>query len=104
VRSIEPKLAGGRRRAQRRSPEDATARIGSVLPIPAVLRSLGPDSAEVLAEVGLDLDLFDDPENRISYAAHSRLDDVEPFRRFFRAPLRFDAEDGRRRDLPGSMA
>ncbi len=44
-----------------------------MLPIPAVLRSLGADPAEVLAEVGLDLELFDDPENRISYAARSRL-------------------------------
>jgi AraC-like DNA-binding protein len=48
-------------------------RIGTTQGIPAVLRSLGVDPAGVLAEVGLDLALFDNPDNRISYAARSRL-------------------------------
>jgi AraC-like DNA-binding protein len=41
--------------------------------IPAVLRDLGADPAAVTAEAGLDLELFDDPDNLISYAARGRL-------------------------------
>lgn len=41
--------------------------------LPAVLRSLGADPAEVLAEAGFDLKLFDDPDNLVSYAARSHL-------------------------------
>jgi AraC-like DNA-binding protein len=52
---------------------EGTVRIGGTLGIPTVLRNLGADPAEVLAEVGLDLALFDDPDNRISYVARSRL-------------------------------
>ena len=48
-------------------------RIGATMALPAILRSLGANPAEVLAEAGFDLSLFDDPDNRISYAARSRL-------------------------------
>jgi AraC-like DNA-binding protein len=48
-------------------------RIGTVLAIPDVLRSLGADPAEVLAEQGLEPALFDSPDNRISQAVRSRL-------------------------------
>jgi len=48
-------------------------RIGATLALPAVLRSLGADPAEVLAEAGFDLALFDDPDNEISFAARSHL-------------------------------
>ena len=48
-------------------------RIGATMALPAVLRSLGADPAEVLAEAGVDLKLFDDPDNRISYAARGHL-------------------------------
>ncbi len=41
--------------------------------LPAVLRSLGADPAKVLPEVGVDLDLFDDPGNLISFEARGRL-------------------------------
>jgi AraC-like DNA-binding protein len=54
------------------SPETAL-RIGATMALPAVLRSLGADPARMLAEVGLDTKLFDDPDNRISYLARSRL-------------------------------
>lgn len=53
--------------------EAATVRIGAALAIPAVLRSLGADPAQVLAEVGIDIALFDDPDNWISFATRSRL-------------------------------
>ena len=48
-------------------------RIGTSMAIPAVLESLGANPAEVLAEAGFDLALFDDPNNLISFAARSRL-------------------------------
>lgn len=57
----------------RRSNEETTVRIGSTMSIPAVLRSLGVDPAEVLAEAGFDLRLFDNPDNQITYAARGRL-------------------------------
>ena len=41
--------------------------------MPDVLRRLGTDPAKVLGEAGVDLELFDDPDNLISYAARSRL-------------------------------
>ena len=62
-----------RRRKAKFDPEHATARIGATMAIPEVLRSLGVDPAEVLNEIGADPNLFDDPENRISYAARGRL-------------------------------
>jgi AraC-like DNA-binding protein len=47
--------------------------VGVVAAVPAVLRSLDADPAEVVAEAGLDPKLLDDPENPISYAARGRL-------------------------------
>lgn len=57
----------------RSSPEQATVRVGGALAIPAVLKSLGADPAEVLAEAGFNLKLFGDPDNLISYAGRGRL-------------------------------
>ena len=48
---------------------EATVRIGVAAAVPAVLRSLGADPAEVVAEAGFDPELLDDPDNLISYAA-----------------------------------
>jgi len=74
MRLIELSSAGRPRALARGvATQKATARIGSVLAIPAVLRSLGADPAEVLAEQGLEPTLFDSPDNRISQAARSRL-------------------------------
>ena len=53
--------------------EEQTVRIGGTLWIPDILRQLGHDPAEVLAEVDLDQTLFDDPDRLVSYAARSRL-------------------------------
>ena len=47
--------------------------MGSALGIPGVLRSLGFDPGEVLAELGIDLQLFDDAERRISLVARNRI-------------------------------
>ena len=41
--------------------------------VPEVLESLGMDPAEVLAEVGLGLELFDDPNNRIAFTVRGRM-------------------------------
>ena len=47
--------------------------MGTAMSIPALLRSLGADPEEVLGEIGYDLKLFDDPENRLSLAAHNQI-------------------------------
>jgi AraC-like DNA-binding protein len=74
MRSIEL-LSADRPRLSTRgvASQKATVRVGSVLAIPAVLRSLGADPAEVLAEQGLEPTVFDSPDNRISQAVRSRL-------------------------------
>ena len=57
-------------------PHEGTVRIGSVAAIPAILRDLGIEPAEVLAEAKLDLRLFDDPDNVITYTSRSHLINV----------------------------
>ena len=53
--------------------KDATVRIGGTQDIPEVLRSMGFDPAEVLAEAGFDLKLFDNPDTLVPFAARNRL-------------------------------
>jgi hypothetical protein len=73
MRSRERDCPSAQQRAiARRQPEN-TMRIGASQTIPAVLRSLGFDPAEVLSEVGVDHKVFDDADNRISFATHGRL-------------------------------
>ncbi len=47
--------------------------IGAIWAIPEVLRSLGADPADVCAEAGIDIALFDDLSNPISYRVASHL-------------------------------
>jgi AraC-like DNA-binding protein len=47
--------------------------MGTVMVIPSLLQSLGVDPEQVLAEAGVDLTLFADPEHRLSLAAHNRI-------------------------------
>jgi AraC-like DNA-binding protein len=47
--------------------------MGTALANPDILRSLGANPGEVLAEVGYDLTLFDDPENRVTLATHNHI-------------------------------
>lgn len=61
------------RRHKLASATEDTVRIGGMLAIPAVLRGLGCDPDEVLAEAGVEAGLFDDPENLISYLGRGRL-------------------------------
>jgi len=56
-----------------RRPTEAMLRVGPTMGLPAVLRSLGADPAEVLTEAGFDTRLFDDPDNVMSYTARGRL-------------------------------
>ena len=48
-------------------------RVGPLMPIPVLLAERGVDPARLLERVGLDADLFDDPEHRVSFAALGRL-------------------------------
>ena len=41
--------------------------------VPEVLRSLGADPVEVLSAVGIGVELFDNPNNRISFVARGRM-------------------------------
>jgi hypothetical protein len=52
---------------------EAGVRIGTILALPSILQNLGANPAEILAEAGFDLAQFDDPDNRIAYAARSHL-------------------------------
>ncbi len=51
----------------------ATLRIGATMGVPEVLRDLGADPVQVLAELGVDLELFNNPNNRISFLKRGRL-------------------------------
>ena len=59
--------------ASRRTHRTAIAKIRNVAAIPATLAELGVDPATVLGQVGLDPNLFSDPENVMPYAALGRL-------------------------------
>jgi AraC-like DNA-binding protein len=73
VKSTKQHSGGaGQPRAIRRSAE-GTVRIGATAALPSVLRRLGADPARLMAEVGFDLALFDDPDNEVSFAARNRL-------------------------------
>ena len=61
------------RRPRAKRSASSTVRLGLVVAIPEVLASLGANPVEVLREVGLELKLFDNPDNRISYLARGRL-------------------------------
>jgi len=50
-----------------------TLRVGPTGGVPAVLRSLGADPVALMAEIGLDLKVFDNPDNRISFVARGKL-------------------------------
>jgi AraC-like DNA-binding protein len=64
---------GGRHRTARSSRSDGPVRVGILVGLPAVLRSLGADPADLVTEAGFDPDVFDDPNNVISCAARGRL-------------------------------
>jgi len=69
IRSYEQMTRPNRKQAK----SIETVRIGATIGVPEVLESMGMDSAEMLAEVGLGLELFDDPNNRIAFAARGHM-------------------------------
>lgn len=73
MRSEKQGLSESEELTVRKPREDASVRIGAARAVPAVLRSLGANPAEVLAEVGLVPELFDNPDSRISFVLRSRL-------------------------------
>ena len=73
MRSTSGQSAAPVRTRHRREATQQMLRIGATLGLPEALRSLGADPKEVLAEVGVSLDLFDNPDNRIPYATRGRL-------------------------------
>lgn len=48
-------------------------RVGPLIEVSQVLQGLGVNPAEIISHVGLDLSLFDDPENTIRFATVGRL-------------------------------
>lgn len=73
MKSIQRKAPGRGPWTAQPGPNETTVRVGTILAIPEVLRRLGADPAKLLSEVGLELKLFDNPDNRISHAARGRL-------------------------------
>lgn len=74
MRTTNLSFSGSVRRANAKKQHGlATVRIGPIVPLPDLLAKLGADPASVLREAGVDVKLFDDPDNLISYAARSRL-------------------------------
>jgi len=54
-------------------PAEAMLRVGATMGLPLVLQSLGFSPREVLLDGGFDVDVFDDPDNTMSYAARGRV-------------------------------
>jgi AraC-like DNA-binding protein len=54
-------------------PWDPPIRVGVLSALPAVIRSLGADPAQVLAKAGFDIGLLDDQNKRITFGERSRL-------------------------------
>jgi len=73
IQSNNAPSSGPRRASPRGSVGDAMLRIGATMGLPAVLRDLGAEPAQLLAEVGLQLSLFDSPDNVLSFSARGRL-------------------------------
>jgi AraC-like DNA-binding protein len=62
-----------KRRIARGAASSATLRVAAISQVPAVLRDLGADPAEVCTAAGFDFALFDDPDNLVTYRAASHL-------------------------------
>lgn len=67
------KSTSTRRPGRQKEAAQSTLRIGSTISVPDVLRNLGADPSGVLAEIGVDISLFDNPNNQISYLARGRM-------------------------------
>lgn len=54
-------------------PAEAMLRVGATMGLPLVIQDLGFSPREILSEGGFDVNLFEDPDNTMSYAARGRL-------------------------------
>lgn len=68
-----PTTRKSRGTGRRKQTTQSTLRIGATIGVPEVLRNLGVNPSEVLAEVGIDISLFDNPNNQISYLKRGRM-------------------------------
>lgn len=59
--------------SDRAPPDEGCLRVSIFVNLPALLRDLGQDPAEIVAAAGLGLDLFDDPEHAVPFVTMSRL-------------------------------
>jgi AraC-like DNA-binding protein len=50
-------------------PEEWTQRVGAFSGLPGLIRELGGDPVAILAQAGLGIDAFDDPDDRVPFAA-----------------------------------
>ncbi|MFC1778277.1 AraC family transcriptional regulator, partial [Pseudomonadota bacterium] len=73
MRSINLEVGDMGQARQRQRTQPQMLRIGATLGLPDVLRSLGADPGNVMNEVGVDHELFGDPNNLISFALRGRL-------------------------------
>ena len=71
--SVIARDVDGRRGATAPPTAHGDVRVGPLLAIPALLREYGIDPSLVLAQIGLDACIFEDPDNRISFDALGRL-------------------------------
>jgi AraC-like DNA-binding protein len=71
--NAKPRSAGKCRFPETPRPAYSDIRVGPLLSIPSLLSGYGLDPSLVLAEVGLDAHLFEDPENRLPFDALGRL-------------------------------
>ncbi len=53
--------------------QDEPVRIGPIAIVPSILRRFGVNPEKVFAEAGISLELFEDPDNLISFSARSHL-------------------------------
>ena len=58
---------------QKHPVHEGCLRVGPLVEVPQVLRELGVDPVEAISNAGLDMTLFDDPENMIPFTAVGRL-------------------------------
>lgn len=59
--------------SSKRFKPDGTVRIATALAVPEVLRRLDTDPAQVFGEAGISQDMFEDPDNRISFRKRAHL-------------------------------
>ena len=56
-----------------RRPATSVVRVGTALAIPDLLRGMGLEPEVVLAEVGCDIKVFANPDNRMSLEMHNKI-------------------------------